>query len=117
MKSQQAILAATEFVIDLNKAVASEADMTPSYQRMMELETFLEPLITESEQWVLNCPMTQPVDNDEAVVAHSLRCMARIKLNRLVTSHNIVVSFVAWTKYITARASRSIDTALSSMLR
>ncbi|KAK8118845.1 uncharacterized protein PG998_003471 [Apiospora kogelbergensis] len=81
MKSQQAILAATEFVIDLNKAVASEADMTPSYQRMMELETFLEPLITESEQWVLNCPMTQPVDNDEAVVAHSLRCMARIKLN------------------------------------
>ncbi|KAK7927161.1 C6 zinc finger domain-containing protein [Apiospora marii] len=81
MKSQQAILAATEFVIDLNKAVATEADMTPSYQRMMELETFLEPLITESEQWVLNCPMTQPVDNDEAVVAHSLRCMARIKLN------------------------------------
>ncbi|KAK8010689.1 hypothetical protein PG990_009654 [Apiospora arundinis] len=81
MKSQQAILAATEFVIDLNKAMASEADMTPSYQRMMELETFLEPLITESEQWVLNCSMTQPVNNDEAVVAHSLRCMARIKLN------------------------------------
>ncbi|KAK7956200.1 uncharacterized protein PG986_005422 [Apiospora aurea] len=81
MKSQQAILAATEFVINLNKAMATEADMTPSYQRMMELETFLEPLITESEQWVLSCPMTQPVDNDEAVVAHSLRCMARIKLN------------------------------------
>ncbi|KAK7958314.1 hypothetical protein PG988_013162 [Apiospora saccharicola] len=91
MKSQQAILAATEFVIDLNKAMASEADMTPSYQRMMELETFLEPLITESEQWVLNCPMTQPVDNDETVVAHSLRCMARIKLNSAMPAVGVLL--------------------------
>lgn len=117
MKSQQAILAATEFVIDLNKAMATEADMTPSYQRMMELETFLEPLITESEQWVLNCPMTQPVDNDEAVVAHSLRCMARIKLNRLVTSSQMITIIVTSTKLYTAHVLKSIAIVLSSMLQ
>lgn len=117
MKSQQAILTATEFVIDLNKAMATEADMTPSYQRMMELETFLEPLIAESEQWVLNCPMTQPVDNDEAVVAHSLRCMARIKLNRLVTSRHIITTIVIPTKFYTAHALKSTDIVLSLMLQ
>ena len=66
--------------------MASQADMTPSYRRMMELEGFFEPLIEESEKWTLNCPMTQPVDSFESVAAHSLRCMTRIKLNRSVTS-------------------------------
>ncbi|KAI0132660.1 hypothetical protein BJ170DRAFT_256834 [Xylariales sp. AK1849] len=81
IKSQQAILTATQFVIELNEAMRLQADMTPVYQRMIELELFLEPLITASESWVLNCPLTQLADRHESVVAQSLRCMARIKLN------------------------------------
>ncbi|RYC55267.1 hypothetical protein CHU98_g10943 [Xylaria longipes] len=78
---QQAILAATQFVIDFNKVRKADADMTRIYNRMQELEGLLEPLITQSESWSSNYSLTQPVDRSEAVVANALRCMSRIKLN------------------------------------
>ncbi|TRX97796.1 hypothetical protein FHL15_001551 [Xylaria flabelliformis] len=78
---QQAILAATQFVIDFNKVRKAEADMTRIYARMQELEGLLEPLIIQSESWSSNYSLTQPVDRSEAVVANALRCMSRIKLN------------------------------------
>jgi hypothetical protein len=56
--------------------------MNRIYNRMQELEIFLEPLVTETEAWVLGSTTTSPVDPGEAVLARSLRCMARIKLNR-----------------------------------
>ncbi|KAI0459471.1 hypothetical protein F5B21DRAFT_303626 [Xylaria acuta] len=81
VRSQQAILAATQFVIDFNKARKAEADMARIYNRMQELEGLLEPLITQSESWQSNYSLTQPVDPSEAAVANALRCMSRIKLN------------------------------------
>ncbi|KAI1734440.1 hypothetical protein F4680DRAFT_470935 [Xylaria scruposa] len=81
VRSQQAILAATQFVIDFNKVRKAEADMTRIYARMQELEGLLEPLIIQSESWPSNYSLTQPVDRSEAVVANALRCMSRIKLN------------------------------------
>ncbi|KAI0203977.1 hypothetical protein F4808DRAFT_416467 [Astrocystis sublimbata] len=81
VRSQQAILAATQFVIDFNKVRKAEGDMTRIYNRMRELEGLLEPLITQSESWSTNYSLTQPVDHSEATVAHALRCMSRIKLN------------------------------------
>lgn len=80
--AQQAILAATQFVIDFNKARKDQSDMTRIFNRMRDLERLLEPLITKSETWVLNCPLTQPVDKRESVLSQSLRCISRIKLNR-----------------------------------
>ncbi len=77
-------MAATQFVIKLNKARKAQSDMGPIFKRMQELERFLEPLITKSEAWVLDCPVTQPLDRHERVVSQSLKCMARIKLNRYV---------------------------------
>ncbi|KAJ2993582.1 hypothetical protein NUW58_g1799 [Xylaria curta] len=81
VRSQQAILAATQFVIDFNKARNADADMTRVFHRMQELEKSLEPLVTQSESWSSNYSLTQPVDHNEAVVANALRCMSRIKLN------------------------------------
>ncbi|KAI0486299.1 hypothetical protein F4859DRAFT_364117 [Xylaria cf. heliscus] len=81
VRSQQAILAATQFVIDFNKVRKAEADMTRIYSRMQELEGLLEPLITQSESWSSNYSLTQPVDRSEAIVGNALRCMSRIKLN------------------------------------
>ncbi|OTA69070.1 hypothetical protein K449DRAFT_383969 [Hypoxylon sp. EC38] len=81
VQAQQAILAATQFVIDFNKARKEQSDMTRIFNRMRELERLLEPLITKSESWVLNCPLTQPVDKRESVLSQSLRCISRIKLN------------------------------------
>lgn len=74
-------MAATQFVIELNKAVRDNADMNPIYERMKELEALLEPLLSHSETWLLTSTTTSPVAPGEAVVARSLRCMASIKLN------------------------------------
>lgn len=82
VQAQRAILAATQFVIELNRAVKENADMLPIYEKMKEMENFLEPLLTQSENWLLTSTTTSPVDPTEAVVTRSLRCMASIKLNR-----------------------------------
>lgn len=55
--------------------------MDPIYDKMRELEAFLEPLVARSDAWLLASTTTAPVDPAEAVVARSLRCMASIKLN------------------------------------
>lgn len=81
LQAQRAILAATQFVIELNKAVKENADMNPIYEKMKELEAFLQPLLSRSESWLLASTTTSPVDPTEEVVARSLRCMASIKLN------------------------------------
>lgn len=58
--------------------------MNPIYEKMKELEAYLEPLLTQSESWLLLSTTTSPVNYTEEVVARSLRSMARIKLNRCV---------------------------------
>lgn len=58
--------------------------MKPIYEKMKELEAYLDPLLAQSESWVLLSTVTSPVNVTEEVVARSLRSMARIKLNRYV---------------------------------
>lgn len=86
LQAQRAILAATQFVIELNTAVKEGVDMSPIYEKMKELEAYLEPLLTQSETWMLPSTTTSSVDVTEEVVARSLRSMTRIKLNRCVNS-------------------------------
>ncbi|CAJ2512439.1 Uu.00g054540.m01.CDS01 [Anthostomella pinea] len=81
VQAQQAILAATQFVIEFNRARKGQIDMGRIFNRMRELERLLEPLITKSESYTSSCSLTQPMDKSEATLAHSLRCMSRIKLN------------------------------------
>lgn len=80
--AQQAILTATEFVIDLNKTMKENGDMNRIYNKMVELDARLEPLLAKSETWDLRSPITLTTEPSEEVVGRSLRCMARIKLNR-----------------------------------
>ncbi|KAK1953515.1 hypothetical protein LY78DRAFT_473370 [Colletotrichum sublineola] len=81
IQAQQAILSATQFVIELNKKVKSGGDMTPIYVRMKEMEQYLEPLNAVADSWILQSTTTTPLDPTEEVLSRSLRCMARIKLN------------------------------------
>ncbi|KAI1818447.1 C6 zinc finger domain-containing protein [Poronia punctata] len=81
VRAQQSILSATMFVIEFNNAKKAGKDMTPVYRRMQELERLLAPLVNQSDTWPSNYSLTQPVDRSEAVVANSLRCISRIKLN------------------------------------
>ncbi|KAK2049513.1 hypothetical protein LZ31DRAFT_457312 [Colletotrichum somersetense] len=82
IQAQQAILSATQFVIELNKTVKSGGDMTSIYARMKELEQYLEPLNAMADSWILQSTTTTPLDPTEEVLSRSLRCMSRIKLNR-----------------------------------
>ncbi|QBZ57921.1 hypothetical protein PoMZ_02859 [Pyricularia oryzae] len=81
VQAQQAILSATQFVIDLNKTLKENGDMSRIYQRMQELETTLEPLILQSEAFATRPMTTTTVNTSEELVGHTLRCMARIKLS------------------------------------
>ncbi|KAM0272596.1 hypothetical protein ACHAQH_008627 [Verticillium albo-atrum] len=81
IQSQQAILASTQFVTDLKKTTAVNGDMSPIYERMKKLESYLEPLTTLADAWLLQSSTTSPLDPSEEVVSRTLRCMARIKLN------------------------------------
>ncbi|KAL0933961.1 C6 zinc finger domain-containing protein [Colletotrichum truncatum] len=81
IQAQQAILSATQFVIELNKTVKSGGDMTRIYSRMKDMEQYLEPLNAVADSWILQSTTTTPVDSTEEVLSRSLRCMARIKLN------------------------------------
>ncbi|KXJ95272.1 hypothetical protein Micbo1qcDRAFT_171665 [Microdochium bolleyi] len=81
IQAQQAILAATKFVMELNKAREAGQGFQRVFERMLELERRLEPMCTRSESWILDCPLTQPVDRDERVLGQSLKCIAKIKLN------------------------------------
>lgn len=82
IQAQQAILAATKFVMELNRAREAGQGFQRVFERMLELERRLEPMCTRSETWILDCPLLQRVDHDERVLGQSLKCIAKIKLNR-----------------------------------
>ena len=80
IESQQVILAATKFVISMNRFVKDpEANTVPS-QEMQDLHTRIDGVVTltnEEARTELN------QNNDpEATAARALRCMSIVKLNR-----------------------------------
>lgn len=81
IKSQQAILSATQFVRQLNDALETGSDMLLVYERMQELHSLVGGLITSTEQWPHVSGSASPVDASESVVASSLKAMSKIKLN------------------------------------
>ncbi|KAI8664260.1 Zn(2)-C6 fungal-type domain-containing protein [Fusarium keratoplasticum] len=87
IQAQQAMLATTQFSTELSKAVKFNGDMDRIYERMSELDSHLESLIKVADSWVLQPTMTATVDPTEGVVSRSLRCMTRIKLNRILISN------------------------------
>ncbi|CAK7266618.1 hypothetical protein SEPCBS57363_002181 [Sporothrix epigloea] len=81
IEAQQAILAASQFIIDLNKVLATQGDMEPIYRRMVDLENRIAPLVDQAETWTWAGNLAPVVDPAETCLIGSLRNMARIKLN------------------------------------
>jgi hypothetical protein len=81
LQSQQVIVSATQFVIDLDKTLKSNSDLSRIRERMLELEGMIEPLATRADSWILNSSPTPSLDESELKVAQALRGMTRIKLN------------------------------------
>lgn len=81
LSAQQAILAATQFILDQNKALETKSNISYVYEKMEELNSRLDPLLMRADAWFTNSSI-MPVDASEAVVALALKSVARIKLNR-----------------------------------
>ena len=82
LQSQQAITSATQFVIDLDATLKQGSNTTAIWDRMLELEAIIEPLIVAADSWALSSTPPLTLDSAEMVVGQALRGIARIKLNR-----------------------------------
>lgn len=80
LSAQQTILAATQFILDQNKALETNSNNSYVYERMQELNSILDPLLAKADAWSTDSS-AMPVDASEAVVALALKSIARIKLN------------------------------------
>lgn len=80
LSAQQTILAATQFILDQNKALEMKSNMSYVYDKMHELNSRLDPLLARADAWS-TYSSAMPVDASEAVVALALKSIARIKLN------------------------------------
>ncbi|KAH9213605.1 hypothetical protein DL95DRAFT_390395 [Leptodontidium sp. 2 PMI_412] len=81
LQSQQAITSATQFVIDLDATLKQGSNTTAIWDRMLELEAIIEPLIVAADSWTLSSSPPLSLDSSEMVVGQALRGIARIKLN------------------------------------
>jgi len=81
LQSQQAITSATQFVIDLDATLKQGSNTTAIWDRMLELEAIIEPLIVAADSWALSSTPPLTLDSAEMVVGQALRGIARIKLN------------------------------------
>lgn len=76
---------ATQFVIDMEIALKLKTDMLSIWERMVELESTIDTLVTSSETWKAS---SSEVANSysEMNVTFALRNIAKIKMNRYVIS-------------------------------
>ena len=84
LQAQQVIVSATQFVTDRDSAVKSKAGLSGIWERMIELDSLIEPLVTQADRWTLTTCSTVTLDESELIVAQALRGITRIKLNRSV---------------------------------
>ena len=84
IQCQRTILSATQFVVDLNRAMEQKSSLGFLCDRMQELHGVIEPLVASSESWCPQYSTSSSLHSSEAVAAHSLRCMSKIKLHRYV---------------------------------
>jgi len=80
IESQQAILSATQFVIDMNRFVKSPEEYAAPVEQMQEIHTRIDGLVAfangKSHETIV-----QAFD-PETTAAQALRCMSIVKLNR-----------------------------------
>jgi hypothetical protein len=69
-------------VIDLDVTLKTNSNTSAIWQRMLELEGLIEPLIAKADTWTLESFPPVMLDSSELKVSQALRGIARIKLNR-----------------------------------
>jgi len=82
LEAQRVIVSATQFVIDLDVTLKTNSNTAAIWQRMLELESIIEPLTMKADTWTLESFPPVALDKTELKVSQALRGIARIKLNR-----------------------------------
>lgn len=112
IESQQAILSATQFVMEMNQYVKDPQQHSLPFERMRGLHKHIDELITFANEVPL-AHTQQPVDS-EATAARALRCMSIVKLNRCVLFEEMRMIVVHTDQSpLAAPASNYTDTAPS----
>lgn len=90
IESQQAILSATQFVIEMNHFVQDPENSEMPVQKMQDLHTLIDNLIVAADQTPVD---TAPTPTDpEGTAARALHCLSVVKLNRSVLQSPPTVS-------------------------
>lgn len=86
MQAQQVLVSATSFIADLNKSLDSQSGMHYMYERMQQLDSWINSVLAQVD--ILPMPSGSPEpdfgDSRETVTAQSIRAISRIKLSRYV---------------------------------
>ncbi|KAG5290979.1 C6 zinc finger domain-containing protein [Histoplasma capsulatum G186AR] len=87
MRAQHALIAGTQFIIDLNQTLKSRGDMSYIYERMKKIDAWIRPVLAQAN----TAPPVSPVSgitDSEAITAQSIRKICLIKLSSaLIKTH------------------------------
>lgn len=83
IQCQQAIVEATQYVIDHTAVLQKGGDLAVMFNRTVDMENRLAELSKTADAWFIydRSPVDQPLDHSEIVVAKTLRAIARMKIN------------------------------------
>ncbi|CZR50274.1 uncharacterized protein PAC_00146 [Phialocephala subalpina] len=81
LQAQQAVTSATQFVIVLDATLKYESSSLDIWDRMLELDAIIEPLINAADTWTPSSTPPAALDQSELFVAQALRGISRINLN------------------------------------
>ncbi|KAK2870587.1 hypothetical protein FQN49_003067 [Arthroderma sp. PD_2] len=79
IQAQQALVAGTQYIIDLNQALRARANLAIIFERMEKLTAWTSSILAQADAPLPESSVTSPHDI-EGVTAQSIRCISRIKL-------------------------------------
>ncbi|KAK2737556.1 hypothetical protein FQN57_007491 [Myotisia sp. PD_48] len=81
IQAQQALVAGTQYIIDLNQKIRARADMTVLFERMKKITAWTKAILDLADAPPPPSPApTNPTPDIEAIAAQSIRDISRIKL-------------------------------------
>jgi hypothetical protein len=85
MQSQQVLVSATQYVIDLKKCISTRADMSYIHERMQHLDAWASNVLARSNLPLQPSHAIHSEAMTERTTAQGIRAISRIKLSRLAT--------------------------------
>ncbi|KAL4890223.1 C6 zinc finger domain protein [Aspergillus ambiguus] len=81
MQAQQVLVSATQFIIDLNKCIATRTNFHYIYERMQQLDVWASSALAQSNLLPVIPQAVNCGDDMEYITSQSIRAISRIKLS------------------------------------